>query len=117
MDAYKCDGCKALFEGESVKHRDLDLGEFMVRFLVARQVEPAPKEELPEGAKQGVVIMPPELKRMMGMEEPEMHEGKELHVADLCSDCALDLFKRALVRAQADDIVAQLVTDGEEFRD
>src|SRR5262245_54505907 len=114
MDAFKCDGCNRFFDGQTAKTRDLDLDNFMVRLLVARKVEPEPE---PEEEKGHQVIMPPELRRLMNMEKPEMRDGMVLVLADLCSDCALDLFRRALVLAQTEDIVAQLVADGEEFRE
>jgi len=105
MDAYKCDNCGQLLEGSAKKLQDFDLGQYVVRFSLARKEESKPEEErqqLQPHVEDGVMVLP------MFREIPKSEDGMTLHFADMCDPCRLQLLKAALLKAQTDDIASSL---------
>lgn len=118
MDAYKCDVCQQFFEGESSRSHDLDLGDFMLRFSVARKQEPVdggdpPSLELGQPEMIAKMLAVPFVQHKRDLSA----DGRELWAADLCPVCTLAIFKQALIKAQADSILEALTDSVGEFHE
>jgi len=106
-------------EGEPSHSHDLDLGDFAMRFSIARKQEPPeggrkPKFELGDPEMiQGMMAAIPMLRSKPDVTE----DGRELWSADLCPACTLEVFKQALVKAQTDSIVEALTDSVGEFHE
>ncbi len=112
-DAYKCERCNNLFEGESTRTYDVRAGELLVRMSWARKVEPPEGEaaDEPHVHKDSIDIPGGMLERLM-MARPETLDDKRLVNADICPGCRPELIREALVQLTVD--LAARAAVGEE---
>lgn len=92
--AYKCDNCNQLVEGKPERDKDLPVGDFIMRFALAKKVEPEPKKDMNPIAK------------ALGYDD----EDDGLRATDLCPSCLDEVLQLALIQVQAVAITGERVS-------